>query len=47
MRREVRLQLVGLSAQFLLGMAVNVIGQPSETTGAAHAVSTVLLRLHG
>jgi hypothetical protein len=46
MRREARLQLVGLSAQFLLGMAVNLIGQPSETTGAAHAVSTVLLGLH-
>ena len=46
MRREARRQLVGLSAQFLLGMAVNLIGQPSETTGAAHAVSTVLLGLH-
>jgi len=46
MRREARFQLVGLSAQFLLGMAVNLIGQPSETTGAAHAVSTVLLGLH-
>ena len=30
----------------LLGMAVNLIGQPSETTGAAHAVSIVLLGLH-
>ena len=46
MRREARLQLVGLSGQFLLGMAVNLIGQPSETTRAAHAVSTVLLGLH-
>ena len=46
MRREARNQLVFLSAQFLLGMAVNLIGQPSETTGAAHAVSTVLLALH-
>ena len=46
MRREARFQLAGLSAQFLLGMAVNLIGQPSETTGAAHAVSTVLLGLH-
>ena len=27
-------------------MAVNLIGQPSETTGAAHAVSSVLLALH-
>ena len=46
MRREARNQLVFLSAQFLLGMAVNLIGQPSETSGAAHAVSTVLLGLH-
>jgi hypothetical protein len=43
MRREARNQLVFLSAQFLLGIAVNLLGQPSETTGAAHAVSTVLL----
>ena len=46
MRREARNQLLFLSAQFLLGMAVNLIGQPSQTTGAAHAVSTVLLGLH-
>jgi hypothetical protein len=46
MRREARNQLVFLSAQFLLGMAVNLIGQPSETTGASRAVSTVLLGLH-
>src|SRR5581483_12216841 len=44
--RHARNQLVFLSAQFLLGMAVNLIGQPSQTTGAAHAVSTVLLGLH-
>jgi len=46
MRREARNQLVFLSAQFLLGMAVNLIGQPSQSTGAARAVSTVLLGLH-
>jgi hypothetical protein len=46
MRREARNQLVFLSAQFLLGMAVNLIGPPSQTTGAAHTVSTVLLGLH-
>ena len=46
MRREARNQLLFLSAQFLLGMAVNLIGQPSQTTGAARAVSTVLLGLH-
>ncbi|MGH3194138.1 MAG: hypothetical protein ACRDOL_44140 [Streptosporangiaceae bacterium] len=46
MRREARNQLGFLSAQFLLGMAVNLIGQPSQTTGAAHTASTVLLSLH-
>ena len=46
MRREARNELLFLSAQFLLGMAVNLIGQPSQTTGAARAVSTVLLGLH-
>jgi len=46
MRREARNQLVFLSAQFLLGIAVNLIGPPSQTTGAAHTVSTVLLGLH-
>ena len=46
MRREARNQLLFTSAQFLLGMAVNLIGQPSETTGTAHAASTVLLGLH-
>ena len=45
-RRQARHQVMGLSAQFLIGMAVALIGQPSETTGAAHAVSNVLLGLH-
>ena len=44
--RLARRQVMNLSAQFLLGMAVALFGQPSETTGAAHAVSTVLLGLH-
>ena len=35
-----------LSAQFLLGIAVALIGQPSETTGTAHTASNVLLGLH-
>ncbi len=35
-----------LSGQFLLGMAVALIGQPSETTGTAHTASNVLLGLH-
>jgi hypothetical protein len=41
-----RRQVMMLSAQFLLGMGVALIGQPSETTGAAHAASNVLLGLH-
>jgi len=28
-------QIMMLSAQFLLGMAVTLIGQPSETSGSA------------
>jgi hypothetical protein len=38
--------VTNLPAQFLLGMAIALIGQPSETTGAAHAASNVLLGLH-
>ena len=45
-RRPARHQIIGLSAQFLLGMAVNLIGLPSETTGTAHTVSNILLGLH-
>ena len=42
-RRHARHQVIGLSAQFLFGMAISLIGQPSETTGAAHTASNVLL----
>ena len=45
-RRNARHQVMGLSAQFLIGMAISLIGQPSETTGAAHTASNVLLGLH-
>jgi lysylphosphatidylglycerol synthetase-like protein (DUF2156 family) len=45
-RRHARHQVIGLSAQFLFGMAISLIGQPSETTGVAHAASNVLLGLH-
>jgi heme A synthase len=45
-RQHARHQVIGLAAQFLLGMAVSLIGQPSETTGAAHTASNVLLGLH-
>lgn len=45
-RRQARDQVVGLSAQFLFGMGISLIGPPSETTGAGHTVSNVLLGLH-
>lgn len=45
-RRNARHQVIGLSAQFLFGMAISLIGQPSETTGVAHAAGNVLLGLH-
>ena len=41
-----RHQVMGLAAQFLLGMALSLTGQPSETTGAARIASTVLLAVH-
>ena len=45
-RRAARHQVIGLSAQFLLGTAIALIGQPAETTGVAHTASNVLLGLH-
>lgn len=45
-RRPAWHQVMGLSVQFLLGMAVSLIGQPSETTGTAHTASNLLLGLH-
>jgi heme A synthase len=39
-------QLIGLAVQFLLGMAENLIGQPSETKGAAQVASNTFLGLH-
>ncbi|HEX3489658.1 MAG TPA: hypothetical protein VHU92_09945 [Streptosporangiaceae bacterium] len=45
-RRQARDQVAGLSAQFLFGMAISLIGPPAQTTGAAHTVSSVLLGLH-
>jgi hypothetical protein len=45
-RRHARHQVIGLSAQFLLGMAIALIGPPAETTGTAHTASNVLLGLH-
>lgn len=45
-RQHARHQVIGLSAQFLLGMAISLVGPPSQTTGAAHTASNVLLGLH-
>jgi carbonic anhydrase/acetyltransferase-like protein (isoleucine patch superfamily) len=38
--------VMGLTVQFLLGMAVNLIGQPAQTTGDARIASTVFLATH-
>ncbi|HUZ34740.1 MAG TPA: hypothetical protein VMV17_00260 [Streptosporangiaceae bacterium] len=37
---------MGLTVQFLLGMAVTLNGQPSQTTGDARIASTVFLPAH-
>jgi hypothetical protein len=39
-------QVMGLTSVFLLGMAVSLIGLPSETTGAAHVASIAFLAAH-
>lgn len=44
--RRARAQLAMLIAQFLLGMGVNLIGQPSETSGAAKVVTIAALAGH-
>lgn len=41
-----RKQLGMLTTMFLLGMAVNLIGLPSEVTGGAKTASSILLILH-
>lgn len=46
LNRRARAQLIMLLAQFLLGMGVNLIGVPSETTGGARAVTLALLVAH-
>jgi len=35
-----------LAVEFLLGMAVNLLGLPSEATGAAHAATIAFLAAH-
>ena len=37
---------MGLTGTFLLGMAVNLIGLPSQASGGAHIPSLALLAAH-
>jgi hypothetical protein len=45
-RRLARYLVMGLAAEFLLGMAVNLLGLPSQATGAARMASTAFLTAH-
>ena len=45
-RHLARHQVMGLASAFLLGMAVNLIGLPAETSGAAHLASIAFLAAH-
>jgi uncharacterized BrkB/YihY/UPF0761 family membrane protein len=45
-RHLARHQVMGLTGTFLLGMAVNLIGLPSQTSGAAHIASLAFLAAH-
>jgi peptidoglycan/LPS O-acetylase OafA/YrhL len=44
--KQVRGQVMALITMFLLGMGVNLIGLPSETTGGWKVTTTVLVSLH-
>ena len=44
---RIQAQLVILVVMFLLGIAVNLIGSPSEVSGATKTASIILLVLHG
>lgn len=44
--KQARDQLGGLTAMFLLGMGVNLIGLPSQTTGGANTATSIILSLH-
>lgn len=46
LRDRARGQILMLSAQFLLGMGVNLIGLPGDTSGAAKTTTQILLGLH-
>lgn len=45
-RHLARHQVMGLTSVFLLGMAVDLIGLPSQTHGAAHLASIAFLAAH-
>lgn len=45
-RHLARHQVMGLTAIFLLGMAVNLIGVPSQTSGGARIASLTFLAAH-
>ena len=45
-RHLARHQVMGLASLFLLGMAVNLLGLPSQTSGAAHLASIAFLAAH-
>ena len=46
LRHLARHQITGLAIQFLLGMAVNLLGLPSQARGTAHTATTVFLAAH-
>jgi hypothetical protein len=46
LRHLARHQIMGLAIQFLLGMAVNLLGLPSQARGTAHTATTVFLAAH-
>ena len=45
-RHLARHQVMGLTGAFLVGMAVNLLGLPSETSGGAHIASIAFLAAH-
>jgi hypothetical protein len=45
-RHLARHQVMGLTGTFLLGMAVNLIGLPSQASGGAHIASLAFLVAH-
>ena len=45
-RHLARHQVMGLASVFVLGMAVNLLGSPSQTSGPAHLASIAFLTAH-